>query len=97
MQRHDGAVSFHSIPFHSTGALTIGNHGVLVVFVQLLLYRVQILSFQQPQKGKDQYRKDGRLHKLINDSLDGRSRRPWLFSRWDGTVQKLIIKVIPRL
>lgn len=77
--------------------LTIGNHRVLVVLLQLLLYCFGILPFQKSQEGEDQYRKDGSLYKLVDDSLDSRSGCPWLFSWWNGPVQKLVVKVVPRL
>jgi hypothetical protein len=61
------------------------------------LNRLQSLSLQRAQKGKDEHGENGRLDELVNNDLDAVGRRERFYRGRNLTVEKLVVKVIPRL
>lgn len=64
----------------------VGHKGFLVITLELRLNRLQSLSLQRSQKGKDEHSKDGRLDELVNYDLDTVGGRERFYRGWNLTV-----------
>ncbi len=75
--------------------LPICQHGILIISIKLILNIIYRFALEKSQKEENKHCENRCLDKLINHNLDSSRGRQWIFRRWECSVKKEVIKVIP--